>query len=180
MKELTVKEMKELKEKWYAEELGICPILGQRRHIYEMVMDHQHKKKSENASEDGKGLCRGVIHFQANAWEGKVQNSFKRVGMDKIIDLPSALRNLADYLENNKITQGEHYIHPSERKKAPKLSKRSYNKLVKKYTSEIRDKGISTDVIVAMVKFPKYTGKLTKKLEKLFEKHDIKPTFNKS
>lgn len=55
------------------------------------VLDHDHKT----------GYVRGVIDRQINAWEGKVFNSFIRLGLHKRFDLIDLLRGLADYLENN-------------------------------------------------------------------------------
>ncbi len=129
--------------------------------ISEMTLDHFHGLKSELPDESGKGLCRGVLHKQANSIEGKITNAFKRYGGDKHIDLISFLRNLADYLESNKIHTDEKWIHPTEEPKNPKLMKSSYNKLVK--------------AISGKQKVPPYNGKLTKQLEKLYEKYGIEP-----
>ena len=91
------------------------------------VLDHQHKTKKEVIGEEGAGLIRGVLDYRANAWEGKVNNSFIRCGLHKITDLPSALRNLADYLEQDNYN----YIHPNEKEKVKKLMKRPFNKIKK-------------------------------------------------
>ena len=169
MIQLESKEIKGLKEKWHEEQNRICPLLKLEFDLDVMVLDHQHKLKAELPDETGKGLCRGAIHFQANALEGKFTNAFKRLGLEKYIDMVSFLRNLADYLEHNKIQEGEHYIHPTEKPKKPILMKSSYNKLVK--------------AIDGKQKVPPYKekrGNLTKPLEKLFEKYNIEPEFKKS
>jgi len=166
LRQLKRKDLKALKERWHQEQNNICPLFGNEYPLEEMVVDHFHKLKSELPDESGKGLCRGVLHFQANSIEGKITNAYKRYGGDKHKDLPTFLRNLADYLESNKIHTDEKWIHPSEEPKAPKLMKSSYNKLVK--------------AVNGKQKVPKYTGKFTKVIEKLFEKYEVQPAFAKS
>lgn len=161
MKQLKSNDVKIVRERWHKEQNYICPLLNKYVELSDVTLDHQHKLKSELPDESGKGLCRGAIHFQANSFEGKVMNSYKRLGLNKFIDLPSLLRNLANYLENNKIHTDEKYIHPSEKIKSPKLKKSSYNKLKK----------------VCKTKMPEYTGNYTKKLKELFEKYEIDPDF---
>lgn len=108
-----------------------CSILKQKIKYENAVLDHQHKLKHEKAGENGKGLCRGVLHFQANSFEGVVLKKYKRYGLNKYIDLITLLRNLADYLENPPIKAK--YIHHSEKEKPKKLGKREYNKIKKHY-----------------------------------------------
>ena len=168
MIQLKQKDLKEVRERWFNELNGICPLLGNEYPLEEFVVDHQHKLVKELADETGKGLCRGAIQFQANALEGKISNSFKRLGLDKHIDLVTFLRNLADYLESNKIHTDEKLIHPNEAPRKPTLMKSSYNKLVK--------------LIDGKQKIPEYKskrGNLTKPLERLFEKYELEPEFKK-
>jgi len=169
MIQLETKEIKGLKEKWHKEQDSICPILKQEFPPELMVLDHQHKLKAELPDETGKGLCRGAIHFQANIMEGKILSDFKRCGLEKMIDAVDFLRGLADYLEHNKIQEGEFYIHPSEKPRKPTLTKTSYNKLVK--------------AIDGKQKVPPYKakrGNLTKPLERLFEKYNVPVDYKKS
>ena len=144
-------DLKEIRLKWHKENNSICPILKTQYPVEKMCIDHDHST----------GFIRGCIHLQANSLEGKILGAYKRTGVSKLIDLPSFLRNLADYLENN--MSNLELVHPTAMPKTPKLSLNSYNKLSKVCTS----------------KMPKYTGKLTKVLTKLFEKYKIEPTFNK-
>ena len=66
-----------------------CPIFGCR--VNDAVVDHCHDS----------GFVRGVIHRQSNAWAGKIENAWKRYGLNNSkFTLPQALRGLADYLEN--------------------------------------------------------------------------------
>lgn len=164
LRQLKQKDLKTLKERWYNEQDGYCPLFGNRYPIDDYVIDHAHKLKSELPDETGKGLCRGVIHRIANSIEGKITNSFRRYGGHNHTDLIQFLRNLADYLEKNKIHTEEKWIHPSEEPKPPKLMKSSYNKLVK--------------AVAGKQKVPKYTGKLTKGLEKLYKKYGVEPAFH--
>ena len=131
-KEITHAEFIKLrKEQWLAQD-KFCPILRQQIAYEDAVFDHKHKNKSEPVGEDGKGLLRGVLHFQANSWEGKCANSFKRYGMHKLgISLSEALRNLADYIDNPPLR--EKIVHPNERPKAKKLLKRDYKRICKYY-----------------------------------------------
>lgn len=165
--QLKSNDLKPLKEKWHDEQKSICPILKKQITLDRTVVDHLHKLKSEEPGIDGKGCCRGAIEFRANALEGKITNNFKRLGLDKEIDLPSFLRNLADYLENNHLQDDVLYIHPQEVKKEAKLKKSSYNKLKNIYNLK--------------AKFPEYpkTCKLTKKISELFRFYNLDPEFYK-
>ncbi len=159
-------DVKNLRDKWHKEQNEICPILGIKVSADKMSLDHLHKLKSEEAGIDGKGCCRGTIEFRANAIEGKISNAYKRLGLDKLIELPSLLRNLADYLEHNHLDDEIIYIHPTEKVPEKKLSKKNYNKLAKLYKTS-----------GAKAKFPAFpsSGKLTKPLEKLFSDFEIEP-----
>lgn len=162
--QLEQKDLKILKEKWYQEQKGICPILEKEYPFEEFVIDHLHTLVKENPDEEtGKGFVRGAIQFQANALEGRILGDFKRLGLEKHTDIVTFLRNLADYLENNRFhTEQEKYIHPNEKPRKPILTKRCYNKLLK--------------AVDGKQKIPPYKekrGNLTKPLEKLFEKYNI-------
>lgn len=171
LKQMKQKDIKELKEKLWLENDRKCPLLGIEVELDKMVLDHIHKLVAEDASEE-KGTIRDALEFRANAMEGKITNNWKRYfGADESkhpIDLPTFLRNLADYLEKGAYQDedGYYYIHPSEVKKEPKMSKRNYNKLKKEYSLSGRKK-----------KFPDYpkSGKLTVGLKKLFEEFKIEP-----
>tara|TARA_R110002020_G_scaffold441478_2_gene652268 strand:- start:7507 stop:8004 length:498 start_codon:yes stop_codon:yes gene_type:complete len=156
-------DLKKLRKKWYDEQNGICPILKCEIPFDRTCVDHQHKLKAELADETGKGICRGCIDRSANALEGKISNNFKRLGLNKYTDLPSFLRNLADYLDENKIQEDTQYIHPNEAPPKPKVKKSSYNKLVKAVNKQ--------------QKVPKYTGNLSKNLKALYEKYNLEPEF---
>ena len=123
--QLELKDIKPLREKLNSAQNNICPIINLPIDI--SVLDHQHKSKKEVIGINGAGLIRGVLDFRANAWEGKVNNSFIRWGLHKVMDLPTALRNLADYLEQENLP----FIHPSEKPKVKKLMKRPFNKIKK-------------------------------------------------
>lgn len=162
-----------LKEKLWLKNDKKCPLLGIEVPLEKMALDHIHKLKSEDASEQ-KGTIRDSIEFRANAMEGKITNNWKRYfGADENnhpISLPDFLRNLADYLEKGAYQdqEGNFYIHPNEKIKEPKVSKSNYNKLLKAYKKSGKK-----------AKFPEYptSGKLTIKLKKLFEEFNIQ-SFN--
>ena len=148
----------------YEKQGKICPILKQHISLDYAVVDHKHKRKSDPVNKDnsGGGLVRGVIHSSCNQVEGKIQNAFKRFGLERHISLPEFLRNLADYLENPPAEQI--YVHPNEwsPKKAPKLYQRDY-KLVCKYWHLISPKSKT------LPEFPK-SGTVTKKWEQWITK----------
>lgn len=157
--QLKHKEIKEYREKILKEQKGICPLTWTKIPEGKAALDHQHRLKSEELGKNGAGLIRGVLHLQANALEGKILYWYKRLGLTKMIDLPTFLRNLADYLEKKPYP----IIHPTEAK-LKKLSKVCYNKLDK--------------ICKEKISFPK-SGKLTKKLKKLFKKYGVEITYRK-
>ena len=166
---MSQKDIKVLKEKLWLENDKICPLLGIEIDLEKMVLDHIHKLKSEDASEQ-KGTIRNAIEFRANAIEGKITNNWKRYfGADETkhpIDLPTFLRNLADYLEKGAYqdAEGNYYIHPKEVKKEPKLSKRIFNKIAKLYKEEYPKR--------KPLEYPK-SKKITKQIKELAEKYNI-------
>jgi hypothetical protein len=100
-------------------------------------------------------------------WEGKISNSFKRLGLHKYeLDMPEMLRNLADYLEQ----EATNYIHPNEQEKPKKITKTCYGKLVKKL-NEVGYKN----------KIPEYpkSQMLTKALSELFKKYEVEVEYYK-
>lgn len=157
--QLKQKDIKIYRERILEEQNGICLLTGAIIPEGKAVLDHQHARKTETLGVNGAGLIRGVLHSQANAWEGKVLYWFKRLGLAKIAVLPILLRNLATYLEREPYP----LIHPSEAPKPKKLSKVCYNKLKK---------------VNKKISYPK-TGKLTEKLKKEFRKHNIEITYLK-
>lgn len=171
LKQMKQKDIKELKTKLWEENNKTCPLLGIEVDLEKMVLDHIHKLVCEEPSSQ-KGTIRNAIEFRANAIEGKITNNWKRYfGSDESkhpIDLPTFLRNLANYLEAGAYQDenGDYYIHPSEAPKVKKLSKRNYNKLAKEYKLSGRKK-----------KFPEFpkSGKLTVSLRALFEEFGIEP-----
>jgi len=172
--ELKQKDILPLKTKLHKQNNGVCPLLGVPVPLDEMTLDHIHKLKSESYAPD-KGTIRNAIEFRANALEGKITNNWRRYyGSDESkhpVDLPTYLRNLADYLEAGAYTEnGEYFIHPSEVPKAPKVMKSKFNKMVKLFELKYPKR-----------KLPEYpkSKKLTKKLEKLFAEFNINDVFYK-
>jgi len=132
------KETQEIKKELYRRSNGICPLLGEYVEVDKMVADHQHKLKKEPCStweQGGKGLIRGAIEFRANAVEGKIVNAWSRYGLEKEgYDLPTYLRNLADYLENPPATElSECYAYYSEKPKRIKVKISEYKRVAKYY-----------------------------------------------
>ena len=128
---LTHAAAKELRKKLYKKQKKCCALLNIEIPFNECVLDHKHKLKAQIAGPNGRGLVRGVLHHRTNTFEAKVGKAYKRMGLNRFIDLPTLLRNLADYLENPPCEQI--YIHPNEREKVKKLSKIDYKRIVKYY-----------------------------------------------
>jgi len=145
-----------------------CAILQQKIELKDAVVDHKHKLKNQKAGPKGRGLIRGVLHFQANSLEGTIVKKYKRYGVHKLIDLPSFLRNMADFLDNPPVK--EKYIHWTEKPKPKKLGKRDYNR-IKKYYFQIHPK---------KRKIPDYpkSGRLTEKWEILLQQANNIHVFN--
>jgi hypothetical protein len=126
-------------------------------------LDHQHKRINDIAGPDGAGLIRGVAHRECNVLEGKIWNNTSRYMQPKDVDdRIEILENMIAYYKEGTYP----LIHPSEKPKEEKVSKRNYNKLKKEYSKESKKK-----------KFPEYpkSGKLTKALCELFVEFEIEP-----
>lgn len=158
--QLEYKDLSTYRENKHKEQNEICPLLGLKFPISEMVVDHKHKLKADKPSLENGGLVRGVIQFQANVMEGKISSGWKRYGLHKHgVSLPTYLRNLADYLENS-ITN---LIHPNEKPKVKKIQLSCYKKLVKAVNGKYK-----------IPPYPKEGGmKLTKPMKVLFEKYNV-------
>ncbi len=166
--QLNEKDLKKIRTYQYKKQKGICPILRQRISLHEAVLDHKHKKKADPIGVNGDGICRGVLHFQANVMEGKLVKMFVRYGLHKFIELPELLRNIADYIENPPMKPK--YIHPNEKPKRKILNKNCFNKLKKAYKLKYPRRKV--------LAFPK-SKTLTKPLVKAFEKCNIEIEYNK-
>lgn len=133
------KELREFRKNQWEKQDKKCPVLNQKVDFENTVVDHQHKKKSDPAGKNGGGLIRGVLQTQANAMEGKIANTFKRMGLGNFITLPEYLRNLADYLDNPPVPPK--YIHPKEEEKeSVKFLNKTDFERVQKYWTEMYPK----------------------------------------
>jgi hypothetical protein len=140
----------------------ICPITKEKLTVESAVVDHKHKQyKDQEIGKDGMGMIRGALHRQVNVLEGKISNSYTRLGLHKLdISLSDILRNLADYLEQ----ETTNIVHPSELPKPRKITKTCYGKLVKKLKEE--------EYKNKLPEYPK-SQLLTKALQELFEKYNV-------
>ena len=175
--EMKQKEIRGLKEQLWLKNDKKCPVLGKVMTLDKMVLDHAHKRNAE-AYSPTKGVVREALDKRANAILGKLENALKRTGLgyEEDFDLPTFLRNAADYFERGAYVdeQGDMYVHPSEVPKEPKLSKRNYNKLKNLYDKEPFVPTRKGQEKKPMPKFPA-SKKLTKALKVLFEKYDVSP-----
>jgi len=171
------KDIRVLKEKLWLMNDKKCPVLGKALPLEKMVLDHAHKRNAE-AYSPTKGVIREALDKRANAILGKVENALKRTGLgyEKDFDLPTFLRNAADYFERGAYVdeEGNMYVHPSEVPKEPKLSKSNYNKLCKLYDKEGFTPKRKGQKKKPMPKYPA-SKKLTKALNELFQKYEVSP-----
>lgn len=155
LRQLKTTEIASLRAHMLKRQDGICPIC--KKKIMDAVLDHQHKKKI-----GGTGQIRGVICRTCNVFLAKAENNSVRYGIGQK-SLPDVLEAMAHYLRKKHVN----ILHPSEKPKAPRLTKLSYNRLKKFYEGKS-----------AFPEYPK-TGKLTVKLKQLFDQYQIKPEFYK-
>jgi len=173
--EMKQKDIKVLKEKIWLDNNKKCPVLNKEIPLEKMTLDHAHKKNDEEYDID-KGVIRTALDWRSNAILGKLENSIKRTGLiyEDGFDLPSFLRNAADYFEKGAYVDdnGCYYIHPNECPKPKKLSKRNYNKVKRLYEKEEFIPKRKNQKKKPMPPYPK-TGKPTKAIIELFEKYQI-------
>ena len=131
---LTTKSAKELKERLYREQKGICPLCNRELDtaIEKNHLDHDHQLDGEQA-----GRVRGLLCLYCNPLEGKLLNEFKRSGLNsRGVNYVRYLRQLADYLEQD---NSKNDIHP----RLPSDMKARFKRLDKQaMISELNEKGI--------------------------------------
>lgn len=162
MKYIKTSELAKLRQELLEQQNYICPITKSELLFENSVVDHQHVfSKAEILGQNGSGMIRGVIDRFANMLLGKIENSFQRTGLrNNGYHLPDLLRAMADYIENNQTE----YLHPSEMPKPKKITKTSFNTLLKKLKE--------TNYSKKLPEYPK-SGTLTKPLEELFNANGI-------
>jgi len=120
-------------------------------------LDHHHQKKNK-----GSGLIRGVVCRTCNSFLAKSENNATRFRISKE-QLPIILMQMASYLTSAQYP----YMHPSEKPKVRKLTKLSYNRLVKAMKLAKENK---------IPEYPK-SGTLTILLTSLCEKYKVIPEY---
>jgi hypothetical protein len=101
-----------------------CPITS--ADMEDCVVDHSHDT----------GRVRGVLHRQSNVLLGKIENAWKRyVQKSSAVELPEALRNMADYLEKDDLD----LLHPYG---ATQLSKKFAVKKMQQQEKILLDLGL--------------------------------------
>lgn len=128
--QLNRNESVQFRKKWWEKQGKRCALLKKKIPFSKTVVDHKHKLKKEKVGIKDKGLVRGIIDHQTNAFLGKVENAFKRYRMDRHGSFREVMEMVCDYIEKPPMPQK--YIHWKEKPKAPTFGKRDYN-LVKKY-----------------------------------------------
>ena len=161
------KDVKSLKQILLEKQGYRCAICGKKLTLENSVLDHQHKnRKSDPNGINGDGLIRGVLCSNCNLTEGKIWNATKRFqGARTVQDRIIWLQKLIKYYQQEPYP----YIHPTEVKKEPDLSKKNFNKLAKLYKEKYPKK--------KPLEYPK-SKKMTKGLESLYKEFNVKP-YNK-
>lgn len=165
--------------------MHICPIMKLKYETDEMVVDHAHVSNAKNLDREWEaGLLRGIVSRYANAWEGKVINSYIRCGLHKTgVPFHEALRSLADFVEHPPLTYLK-YIHPNEKPKGKHLKKNSVKKLIKLFKAKYPSRKVPDVTIFKKYKKGKKKGrerkkKLTAGLEKLYNEFRLEPEYLK-
>lgn len=157
------KDIIEIKKELHDLQNGICPLLEKPIELSKMVIDHRHKTKAQIPTiENGLGFIRGALEFRANAFEGKVWNFYKRLGLDNEIEFSHLLRNLADFHDNPPCT--DPLLHYTEVPKREKVKISEYNKVKKYYFVIYPRKKVQ-------IKKPTYVNQEWKDLVKLIDEH---------
>jgi hypothetical protein len=93
-------DVKKVRELLTKEQDNKCAVTGLDIPAKQHVLDHAH---------DETQLVRGVLHRQVNAFAGKAENAFVRlIAWWYPNDLPTLLRECADYLEKEPDTRYRH------------------------------------------------------------------------
>ena len=158
------KDVKSLKQILLEKQEYRCAICGKELTLENSVLDHQHKnRKTDPNGINGDGLVRGVLCQEDNLTEGKIWNATKRFqGARTVQDRIIWLQKLIKYYQQDPYP----YIHPTEVKKEPDLSKKNFNKLAKLYKEKYPKK--------KPLEYPK-SKKMTKSLKLLYKEFDINP-----
>ena len=136
---MKAKDIKPLREKIWLQNNKKCPILDKEIPLDTTALDHCHKLKSQ-ISDETLGAIRTTLDFRCNALAGKIENGFKRYGLHNVegFDLPTFLRNTADYLERGSYVEEDentktYYTHPNEVTKRAKVKISEWKRILKYY-----------------------------------------------
>ena len=168
IKHLKSSEIKKFREKLYYQNNRIFPVLKKEIPLEKAVLDHIHKQRLSDDITENSGVIRNTIDRDVNCFIGKIENAYKRY-IPKDIDLPTLLRNTADYIEKGAYKEdGVVFSHPRENGNSDQIkmkripfSKRDFNNLNK---ALIEDKK-------KPIKYKKF---LDTKIQKLLEKYLLK------
>jgi hypothetical protein len=99
-KSLNNKDVGVVRNQLYEEQNGVCKLTGQKIEKSDAVLDHNHQNQ----------FVRGVLHRQANAALGKIENIFIRfLKWWYKGDLSDFLRQAADYIDTS---DDRRFYHP--------------------------------------------------------------------
>lgn len=114
MIQLNQKDIAPLRDKILKEQNGLCLLCNFK--VNKPVLDHNHKQPYN---------IRGVLCASCNILLGKIENNYKRIGMN-IDQLKSICPKIYEYMQIK-----TEFIHPNHKPKTKPFGKRNYNLIIK-------------------------------------------------
>ena len=122
MKKLKQTEIKKIRDRFYRQQDGMCPLCD--REMEDFVLDHDHST----------GHCRSTLCRLCNSLEGKIENWIRRYG--KGVDRVLFIKNLIQYWEKDYSRNPLHYKHKTETDKQIQALRRRAKMAKRKSTRE--------------------------------------------
>jgi hypothetical protein len=98
------KDVKETREKLYEDQMKVCALTNAKIDPKDAVLDHDHNTQ----------VVRGVLHRQANAALGKIENVWKRyLSTWYHGDIKRFLMDCHEYLQHEQLYGKKKYYHPA-------------------------------------------------------------------
>ena len=120
MVKIKQKDIRVLREQYYAEQNGLCALCFEHMDPFESVLDHDHKT----------GQLRGVLHRGCNAYIGSMENNLarNRISTNR---LSLILINFMSYISTHKPIRHPTHLTPEERIERTRLRAKKRKKQLK-------------------------------------------------
>ena len=124
MVKIKQKDIRLLREQYYAEQNGLCALCFEHMDPFESVLDHDHKT----------GQLRGVLHRGCNAYIGSMENNLarNRISTNR---LSLILINFMSYISTHKPIRHPTHLTPEERIERTRLRAKKRKKTIKRSKS---------------------------------------------